>query len=380
MNRVFEKLNPPIKRILYPLHGGNRHAAARELKVSDEEVIDFSASVNPLKPSPKVRSVLEGFDSQLAEYPDLETIPFREKVSGYLNVHMGQVLVTNGSTELIHLLPRVLERRKEVLILNPCFSEYEQVFQLNRVHTYSLNYDAEKKFQMNAETVVAHLRKHPEIEMLILGHPNNPTGHVWSEDSLDTLVHYCKSQRIILVIDETFIEFCQETVSALKWIHHSQHLIVVRSMTKFFGLAGIRLGYGVMHPSLRLRLKKYQVPWSVNTMAQKMGIAVLDDTNYAQQTRNIVQEQRQFLFSELNDLRGIRTFPSNANFLLFQLASGCVETAHQLYLNLMKDGILIRNCGNFEGLDKSYFRVAVRTKKENEILVSRIKAQLGEES
>lgn len=378
MNRVSRKLSCSINNILYPVHGGNRHSAVRELDMPDERVIDFSASVNPLEPSPSVRLVLGSMDSYLAEYPDPETIPLREKVSEYLNVHMDQILVTNGSTELIHLLPRVLGRRKEVLILNPCFSEYEEVFRLNRIHTYSLNYDVEENFQMNPETVVSRLRRQPEIEMLILGHPNNPTGHVWSESSLDMLVEYCKSQKIILVVDETFIEFCQETVSALKWMQNNQHLIVIRSMTKFFGLAGIRLGYGVMHPSLRIRLKKYQVPWSVNTIAQKMGIAVLEDRNHAQQTRRVVRDQRGFLFSELNGLQGIRVFPSRANFLLFQLTSDRTETVHQFYLSLMKDGILIRNCGNFSGLDKSYFRIAVRMEKENEVLVSRIKSQLGE--
>jgi threonine-phosphate decarboxylase len=296
-----------------------------------------------------------------------------------LKIPLDQILATNGSTELIHLLPKLLGRHKEALILDPCFSEYERAFRLNQICTHSLNYDVEEMFQMDSGKVISRLRKRPEIEMLVLGHPNNPTGHVWDGDSLGRLVQYCESQEIILVVDETFIEFCDETVSVLKWVQDNPHLLVIRSMTKFFGLAGVRLGYGVMHPNLRARLKKYQIPWSVNTIAQEMGITALEDLDHAQRTRKMVREQRQFLFSKLEDLNGIRVFPSQANFLLFQLTGGHTETAHQLYMNLMKGGLLIRNCGNFGGLDKSYFRVAVRIEKENKILVSRINAQLGRE-
>ncbi len=379
MNRISEELTYPIDNILYPLHGGNRHTALRELEVSEEQVIDFSASVNPLGSSASVLQVLRDMGARLAEYPDPDSISLCEKLSDYLNISLDQILVTNGSTELIHLLPRLLESRKEALLLSPCFSEYERAFQLNQIHVHSQNYDAEENFLMSPEKVVSYLSKHPKIEMVVLGHPNNPTGHVWSEDSLGTLVQYCESKKITLVVDETFIEFCDEIVSALKWSQNNQHLVVIRSMTKFFGLAGVRLGYGVMHPNLRVRLKKYQISWSVNAIAQEMGIAALEDINHVQETRRIVQEQRQFLFSELRGLQNIRVFASKANFLLFQLIEDHADAAHQFYMNLMKDGILIRNCGNFTGLDKSYFRVAVRTERENLILTSRIKAQLCKE-
>jgi histidinol-phosphate/aromatic aminotransferase/cobyric acid decarboxylase-like protein len=133
-----------------------------------------------------------------------------------------------------------------------------------------------------------------------------------------------------------------------------------------------------MQPDLSARLKKYQIPWSVNALAQKMGIVALEDNEYSIQTRKMVDEQRARLFFGLDTIPGIRVFPSQVNFLLFQLSSGQTETAHQFYMNLMKDGLLVRNCGNFSGLDKSYFRVAVRTEQENNILVSRIEAELGE--
>ena len=374
-----EKLSSPINEILYPFHGGNRHAATRKLNVPEEHVIDFSASVNPLGQSPHANLVLRDMGSYLVEYPDPDAIPFCEKVSEYLNISSDQILATNGSAELIHLLPRLLGRLKEVLILNPCFSEYERAFRLSRVPTHSLNYDAEEMFQMDSEKVLGYLRKRPEIEMLILGHPNNPTGHVWAEDCLDRIVQYCKSQRIMLVVDEAFIEFCPETVSALNWMEDNQYLVVVRSMTKFYGLAGIRLGYGVMHPMLRARLKKYQIPWSVNAFAQALGIVVLEDIIHTQQTREFVREQRRFLFSELNDQQNVVIFPSQANFLLFKISGDSTETAHHFYKNLIKDGLLIRNCGNFVGLDKNYFRVAIRLEEENKTLISRIKTHLGKE-
>lgn len=374
-----KKLNCPENETLYPLHGGNRRIAIRELKMSDGQLIDFSASINPLGPAPNVRFTLREMESQLVEYPDPDATSFCEKISEYLRVPVNQVLATNGSTELIHLLPKLLGRGKEVLILNPCFSEYERAFRLNQVCVHSLNYDIEQTFHVDPVDVIRHCREHPGIEMLILGHPNNPTGHAWSEDSLNELAQYCKSQKIILVVDETFIEFCSEAVSALKWMESNSYLIVIRSMTKFFGLAGVRLGYGIMHPDLRKRIKRFQIPWSVNALAQKMGIAALGDIDYAQKTRQMIQEQRQYLFSELKGLKKIKVFPSHANFLLFQLTADGAEIAHKFYVDLMKEGVLIRNCGNFNGLDQSYFRIAVRVERENRILVSRIEDQLGKE-
>lgn len=371
-----EKLSRPINHIFYPAHGGNRHAVLKGLGVPDEHVIDFSASVNPLGPSPMALSALDDLSRLVSEYPESDSFIFSEKISGYLKIPSVWILVTNGSTELIHLLPRLLEPGKEALILNPCFSEYERALCLNRIRVHSMTYDAHRSFQMSPERVINYLHHHPSVEMLVLGHPNNPTGHLWNEKSLEAVVQHCKSHKIILAVDETFIEFCGETVSALKWMRNNQYLVVVRSMTKFFGLAGVRLGYGVMHQDLRVRLKKYQVPWSVNALAQAMGIAALADREYPLKTREMVREQRQYLFSELNTLKDVRVFPSQANFLLFQLSGGHTETAPQLYMNLMKDGLLVRNCGNFSGLDTSYFRVAVRGPRENQTLVSRMKAHL----
>jgi len=374
-----KKLSSPANNILYPDHGGNHRAAVKELEMPDGPVIDFSASVNPLGPSPKVSLMLSNMASLLAEYPDPSSMQLGEKVSEYLKIPLGQILVTNGSTELIHLLPRLLKPGKEVLILNPCFSEYERVLGLDRISVHSMVYQADRSFQMDPEEVAEYLHQHSSIGMLVLGHPNNPTGHSWAKDSLDALIHYCKSTKIILVVDETFIEFCPDAVSALKWMENNPYLVVIRSMTKFFGLAGVRLGYGVMHPDLRTLLREYQIPWSVNALAQVLGVVALEDRDFVQQTRKIVREQRLYLYSELKNIGYVRVFPSQANFLLFRLSSGNTKLAHQLYMSLIMDGVLVRNCGNFVGLDESYFRVAIRTKKENQMLVSRIEAHLGKE-
>ena len=151
--------------------GEINHAVLRELDVSEEQVIDFSASVNPLGPSLSVFQVLRNMGKCISEYPDPDSILLCEKLSDYLSISWDQILVTNGSTELIHLLPRLLESRKEALILSPCFSEYERAFQLHQIHVHSQNYDAEENFLMSPEKVVYYLRKYPKIEMVVLGPP-----------------------------------------------------------------------------------------------------------------------------------------------------------------------------------------------------------------
>jgi threonine-phosphate decarboxylase len=374
-----EKLNCPTKNILYPTHGGSRHVYMDGLGVPEDHIIDFSASVIPLGSNPELFSALDDLGRLVCEYPETNSFLFGEKVSTYLKVPSEWILVTNGSTELIHLLPRLLESNKEALILNPCFSEYERALELSGIHVHSLTYDAESLFQMDSERVTQYLHQHPSVKMLVLGHPNNPTGHLWDDDELESLVLHCESQEVVLVVDETFIEFCHEAVSALKWMRNSKYLVVVRSMTKFFGLAGVRLGYGVMHPSLKARLKKFQIPWSVNSIAQKMGINALSDDEYPIQTRIMVCECRTRLVSRLNTIPRLRIFPSQANFILFQLLVDTLEETHRFYVGLFKSGILIRNCGNFRGLDNSYFRVAVRSEKEGQILASGIEDQLNKE-
>lgn len=360
-------------------HGGNKQEMARLLNIPVDQILDFSASVNPLGPSPGTRAVLGCLESILAEYPDPDSILFCEKVSEYLQIPLRQILVTNGSVELIHLLPNLVGSGKEVIILRPFFSEYERAFRFNKIHTHSENYDVEGMFRMDIERLLNYLRGHPQIEMMVLGNPNNPTGHLWDEESLELLVQFCKSRNIFLVVDETFVEFCEKTVSVLKWVDSNPYLIVVRSMTKFYGLAGVRLGYGVMHPELRTKLKDYQIPWSVNSIAQKLGVVALDDHKYFARIKLMMLEQRERLFLELSSISGIKVFPSHANFLLFKLLTDNTREASQFYKGMLESGILVRSCSNFDGLDKSYFRVAVRTAKENRILVSKIKNQLGKE-
>ena len=369
-----EKTICPAKFISYPAHGGSHHSVLENLGVSDKDVIDFSASVNPLGPSPDVSRSLGDVESLLTEYPDPGSHHFREKVSQVLNVSSEKLLVTNGSTELIHLVPRLLSPGQEALIINPCFSEYERALRLNRIPVHSLKYHFDSQVQIHADEVLTFLSGHPKVEMLILGHPNNPTGQLWNEQSLFALIHYCESQKVILVIDETFIEFCGEQDSTLKWMEGNSTLIVIRSMTKFYGLAGVRLGYGVMHPDLKAIMEPYQIPWSVNGVAQTMGVLALDDEAYAAQVRSRTCTQREYLFSALDSIPSIHVFPSQANFLLFQLLAESTEEARQFYMGLVDAGILIRNCGNFRGLDERFFRVAVRTPEDNRRLISEINA------
>lgn len=369
-----EKSTCPVKFKSYPIHGGSHYSVLADLGVSDKDVIDFSASVNPLGPSPDACRSLGDVESILTEYPDPGSHHFREKVSQCLNFSSEQVLVTNGSTELIHLLPRLVASGKEALIINPCFSEYESALRLNRIPVHSLEYHIDSQVQIHADEVTDFLRTHPKVEMLILGHPNNPTGQLWSEQSLSALIRYCESQQVVLVVDETFIEFCGEQDSTLKWMEGNSILIVVRSMTKFYGLAGVRLGYGVMHPTLKAKLESYQIPWSVNGVAQKMGILALDDEEYAVQTRSATCAQREYMFSALDSFLSIHVFSSQANFLFFQLLVESTEKARQFYMGLVDSGVLIRNCGNFRGLDERFFRVAVRSPEDNRRLFCEINA------
>ncbi|NIQ01209.1 MAG: aminotransferase class I/II-fold pyridoxal phosphate-dependent enzyme, partial [Nitrospinaceae bacterium] len=212
------------------------------------------------------------------------------------------------------------------------------------------------------------------IQMIILGRPNNPTGNACDAITLQKLTAACQFRKIFLVVDEAFIDFWDTRQSALIVTKDHPYRVIVRSMTKFYGLAGIRLGFGVMHPGIRRCLEKYQIPWSVNAVAQSAGVASLADREYFVDTRKWAREQRRYLESEMTAVSAFQVFPSKVNFLLFRLLDDAAGLPFKLFSHLIHKKILIRNCGNFRGLDERYFRVAVRNFDDNRRLMNAIRS------
>lgn len=196
------------------------------------------------------------------------------------------------------------------------------------------------------------------VDTVFLCNPNNPTGRAIVRDDMLKICNAALKFKIYLVIDEAFIDFCPEE-SVVKEVENNPYLIVLRSLTKFYALSGLRIGYAVAHPKTLDLLTKYKEPWTVNTLAQLAGVAALRDTSFRLDSLKVIEHESGVLEDGLK-LLNIRYFESDANFYLIKM-----RNAQQAALQLRDKGIMVRNCANFIGLDETYLRVAVKSNKDN---------------
>ena len=347
-------------------HGGNIFAIAKSLGLPPENMLDFSASINPLGMAPGVRAALSGCVDRLMHYPDKGAAELKESLSAYHGVATNELAVANGSTELIHLVPRVVPGRRG-LIVAPAFAEYALALERSGWQTDYFTLKSGDGFSLSLPALQEKLGEGYDI--LFICNPGNPTGALIPKDDMKEIIGLCRNSGTFLVLDEAFIDFCEEQ-SAKDLIGGFERGVLLRSMTKFFAIPGLRLGYAIGAPATIEAIASLQDPWSVNTAAQIAGIASLSDADYCRRTRKYVGEERDRLSAGLAGLSCFKPFPSRANYLLTEIRNGL--DAAQIRLKLIEKGILIRDCSNFEGLNGRFIRVAVRLREENEMLLERL--------
>ncbi|MBF0472657.1 MAG: threonine-phosphate decarboxylase [Nitrospirae bacterium] len=347
-----------------PGHGGNIYEASRQLKIPERKIIDFSASINPLGTSKKVRAELRRYLKYLTNYPDPDCIRLRWSLNKELNVPIENILCGNGSTEIIYLIVSALKPKK-VLLLAPTFSEYERAIKLNSgINSIIKYYDlkSDDNFAINVDEFIASM---DGCDMAFLCNPNNPTGKLLIKEDVIKISKAALLINCTLVIDEAFIDFAHEQ-SVTANVVNNPNLIVIRSLTKFYALSGLRIGYGVMSKDVIEEIYKIREPWTVNTLAQRAAVVALNDWVYRKKTFDLLGAEKSFLEAHLF-ANGIKYFPSDSNFILAK--SDHTETLIQRFL---LKGIIVRDCSNFRGLNNSFFRIAVRTHRENAMLVKSI--------
>jgi threonine-phosphate decarboxylase len=343
-------------------HGGNLRLALQKYGLGSQGFVDFSANLNPLGPPVRVLEVIKNNIDKVYSYPDPECTQLKERISSQLGVAEGDVIVTNGANELIYLICAHFSGGKALLV-EPGFSEYldaARAFCLD-VAFYFLRED--RNFVMDSDDFLNSAR--PEsVDVIFICNPNNPTGMMISHDEMVKVVRGCEQSGAFLVVDESFVElsdFPDDSVIGL--VKKFRKLLIIRSMTKSYGLAGIRLGYGISNSDLICNLLRKQPTWSVNSLAQLAGEAALTDSNYLARSRELIALERKLLFEGL--MRpDIKTYPSNVNFILLRLLNNKISPWNfEDYLG--RRGIIVRNCSNFMGLGDGFFRIAIRTKEEN---------------
>jgi threonine-phosphate decarboxylase len=348
-------------------HGGIIHLASRVTGIPVGDIIDFSASINPLGvPDSVARAITESIGS-LVHYPEPFADQLALRLAAHLGVEAGTVLCGNGSTELIYLTARAFTPGK-VLIPAPAFSEYERACRLvpGSVCT-GFTLSADGNFDLDPDRFIHALQG---CDMAFLCNPNNPTGRLVSKDSVLAIAEAAARQSCYLVVDEAFIDFAPDQ-SVVRHVAGMSHMIVLRSLTKFYALSGLRIGYAVVPQALVGRMKDHKEPWSINALAQSAGMAAVDDRAYQDRTMQVIRQEKLFLEQELRRI-GVGYLPSVPNYYLLRLPK-----AQDAVAGLRKKGILVRDCSNFDGLDASYIRIAVRSRSENERLLKELSSWAG---
>lgn len=348
------------------LHGGNIREAIHKYHLKEKGFIDFSANINPLGfPQDLKRIVSDNLDT-IQYYPDPDCKIIKKALSQYLRTPEDNLLIGNGSIELIFLIAFAL-KPKRALIPVPSFSEYERAVSLAGGKCLFLKAAEENNFQINMDRIVNNRNR---VDLIFLSNPNNPTGFLFDKQEIMFLVKECEKRSIFLVIDEVFMDFVVEKddVSMLKFAWKNKHILVLQSLTKFFALPGLRFGYLTGEKNLIERISCYQPPWAVNSLAQLAGPMVLKEASFISKSRQYLFEQREELFEEVKKIKYLKPYPPSANFIFCKLSTRRINSG-QLCDYCGRKGILIRDCSNFRGLDNSFIRIAVRKKEENRKLV-----------
>jgi len=355
-------------------HGGDWVTFA-ERYPETTDVIDFSANINPLGPPPAVREQWPHLWPSLTRYPDAR----QRRLSAMLAARHGltddHVLVTNGGAEAIDLLLRALAPGK-VGIVEPCFAEYRQAAQRAGARVVaSIVSESTEGFVIPFSRVEQLLA---EVDVLILGNPNNPTGMLWPRDQLLALAERAARGNCHLLIDEAFLDFLpqEDQLTMISAAASGAPVSVVRSLTKMYAIPGVRLGYMVASPALIVRCRALQTPWSVNGVAQIVGQLALDDRDFVAQTRQWLSQERAWFLAALREnlaewLAPV-PMPGPVNYVLLKLRRP-EWTDVQLQHHLAERGIIVRACRTFLGMGTSYVRVAVRLREENEQLIRVLK-------
>ncbi|TCS79928.1 threonine-phosphate decarboxylase CobD [Tepidibacillus fermentans] len=329
--------------------------------------LDFSINTNPLGPPASVMDFFHKSDqSWIHKYPVEQAYSLKEQIAKKLKVNQEQVVIGNGAAELFFLLPRVLRVNRGVIV-HPTFSEYEASLQAANVPIKRIFYEIDgDRFIFPLERLKAILSKG---DLLYICRPNNPTGQMVSLEEMVEVIRFVKDRQALLVVDESFIEFTNEPLGLIELFHEKASLILVRSLTKFYSIPGIRLGYAIGPSWLIHSMEMVRDPWTVNALAQQMGILLLDDISFIEETRTWVQQEREWFYQEMKQMDEYHIYPTSANFYLVRTTF----SARVLEQALKKKRIAIRLAHSFPGLDDHFIRLAIKTREENLELLKELK-------
>ncbi|MBW1705413.1 MAG: threonine-phosphate decarboxylase [Deltaproteobacteria bacterium] len=345
-------------------HGGSPSLDLARFNLADRAVLDFSVNLNPLGPPEIVKQKWAETLEAISDYPSVEGNGVSHYYKKKIGIPSQNFLAGNGSTELIYLIPRTL-RLKRFLVITPSYNDYERASVLagSEVTRVPLSPDAGFSFPDMNDLIDALNNS----DGLWLGRPNNPTGNLFPKRQLLELADRFPDH--LFIIDEAFIQFTDMwTESSLMTEKVRPNILVVHSLTKFYALAGLRVGGVVGHSKLISRLKQAKEPWTVNGIADRVAPLLLECTDYEHRTRHDAAMERKRVSKKLEQVDGIIPYPCSANFILCRWTR--TEDMDDLVHYLLENSAYVRDCRNFPGLENNFFRIGLRSPNDNDKLMS----------
>jgi threonine-phosphate decarboxylase len=357
-------LTNPCEQKRFVSHGGDVWGFSRKYNIPIEKVLDFSGPVNFLGPSPKALEAVKRYAMFIKFYPDPNPQELRSEIARYVGngVDATNIILGNGSIELIYLITQAFPCGFKAIIPVPSFTEYEKA--ALRVGGEPVFVNLPDNFTLDVEEVKKIVTK--DTRIVSICNPHSPSGTLYNRENILDLVEYCIKKDVIVSVDENYIEFtdkCQDTTMA-GYVNEYQNLFVIRSVTKFFGMPGIRFGYGIATRNLIDTLQTVRQPWSINSLAGYATLAAFKDTEFIENTKKTIVRERTKLAKMLSEIEDLFVYPSVTNFLLVKILSKKI-TSTILQAEMAEKGMLIRDCSTFVGLGDRYFRITVKDHKSN---------------
>lgn len=343
------------------IHGGDIY--------QNEVTLDYSANLNPFGMPERVKDAAVCGVMDSIHYPDMNCSKLKDAIAKKEEVKTEEIFCGNGAAEVIFQLVRAYQPKKAVLPV-PTFGEYEQALKAVNCEIVKF-YLKESEGFLVTEDLLPMLNE--EVDLLFLCNPNNPTGETIPSDTLLQIVRHCKEHEILLVMDVCFQDFLQdEDRNSLKSQREdNQYLFLLKAFTKMYGMAGLRLGYGITsNQALIQRMRQLTQAWNVSLPAQYAGVAACHEEEFAKRTREYVALRKEELMQELQRF-GFVIYGSKANYIFFRGPQG-------LYEAMLKHKILIRSCESYDGLDETYYRIAVKRKEENDEFITTLRDVMEE--
>ena len=356
-------------------HGSDLEKIQAVYGIKKEDITSFGANVNPLGISPKMRATLIDKIDCITSYPDRDYAALRKCIADYAGTVPENVVVGNGSTELISLFIQ-LEHPKKAMIIGPTYSEYEREISLEGGTSLYYPLQEAADFLLDTDHLCDSLDA--SIDLLVICNPNNPTSTAITQDSMRQILDTCKQYDICVMVDETYVEFAPdvEAVSSVPLTHYYNNLVILRGISKFFASPGLRLGYAITgNADLIKRINTQKNPWTINSLAAVAGELMFTDADYIQQTRALISSERERCYQELAALPTVKVYKPTANFMLVKILKEDVD-ADQLFDHAIRRGLMIRNCSTFPFLSNRFFRFCFMSPEKNTELLECLKELL----